>query len=315
MLLARGRREPLAASSLEVLLCQELGIARQQDWPLAPITLAWTGGQPGNDYWLRADPVHLRIERDQLILSEIAEPSPDEARMLCEALAAHFGVAFSPQPLRPGAWVVRVAGTPAITTTPLSQAVGQPIDPLLPAGNDALQWRKLLNEVQMLLFSHPVNQAREAHGEPVINSVWLWGGGRLVERAKKNSRTVFCSNADWRALAEYAGAEPCMPADTWSPEIPEHALVILDEPHGLLRAGDFNGWLKAMQNFENNWLKPLLASGRAFRVDDPLQGASLFWRKAYGWKFWRRAQKPGRQAFKVQPPPGDPGIDAFGNRY
>src|SRR5690606_15815907 len=39
-------------------------------------------------------------------------------------------------------------------------------------------WRRLVNELQMLWFDHPVNQAREARGLRPVNSVWLYGGGR-----------------------------------------------------------------------------------------------------------------------------------------
>jgi hypothetical protein len=313
-LLVRGRRELLNDASLEALLCRELVIARQLDWPLAPITLAQAGGHPGNDYWLRADPVHVRIERDRLILSEIIEPSPDEARTLCEALAAHFGESFSPLALRPGAWVVHVAGTPALTTTPLSQAVGQHIDPLLPAGGDALQWRKLINEAQMLLFSHPLNQAREARGQTAINSLWLWGGGRLPVAEPKTSRSVFCSHPDWHALAAHAGTEARMLPDTWNPQLPDDALIVLDAPHRLLRLGDLSGWLQAMRDIDNGWLRPLLSSGRPFRVEDPLLGQRIHWRSAYHWKFWKRRQLSSAKVWEVQAP-ADSGIDAFGNRY
>lgn len=315
MLLARARRETIPQTDLETSLCQAFGIPRQHDWPIAAIALAQSGGQPGSDYWLRADPVHVRIERDRVILSEIAEPSPDEARLLCEALSAHFGEAFSPQPMRPGAWVVRISGKLEISTTPLSLAAGQHIDPLLPSGSDAMQWRKLLNEAQMLLFSHPVNQAREARGETVINSVWLWGSGQLPEASGQSSRTVLCDQPDWRALAEFAGARTGTLPEKWDPELAEDALVVMDAPHRHLRHGDFDAWLQAMQDLEQNWLQPLLASGRPFELHDPLQGMRLVWRSAYRWKFWRQAPKAVQQGFKMQQPAADSGIDAFGNRY
>lgn len=37
-------------------------------------------------------------------------------------------------------------------------------------------WRRLVNELQMLWFDHPVNQQRESRGLRPINSVWLYGG-------------------------------------------------------------------------------------------------------------------------------------------
>ncbi len=315
MLLARARREAIPQSDLETSLCQTFDIPRQHDWPIAAIALARSGGQPGRDCWLRADPVHVRIERDRVILSEIAEPSPGEAELLCETLSAHFGEAFSPQPLRPGAWVVRITGKLEISTTPLSLAAGQHIDALLPAGGDAMQWRKLLNEAQMLLFSHPVNQAREARGETVINSVWLWGGGRLPEASGQSSRHVLCDQPDWRALAEFAGARTGTLPEKWRPDLAEDALVIMDAPHRHLRQGDFDKWVAAMWDFEQHWLTPLLASGRPFELEDPLQGVRFVWRSAYRWKFWQRPQKPVQRTFKLEQPASDPGIDAFGNRY
>lgn len=36
----------------------------------------------------------------------------------------------------------------------------------------------LMKESQRLLKNHPVNQAREARGLPLANSIWLWGQGR-----------------------------------------------------------------------------------------------------------------------------------------
>src|SRR5690606_4093503 len=42
-------------------------------------------------------------------------------------------------------------------------------------------WRRLVNELQMLWFDHPVNQAREARGLRPVNSVWLYGGGRPAQ--------------------------------------------------------------------------------------------------------------------------------------
>ncbi len=315
MLLARGRHESMGIASLEALVCNELNIARQQDFPVAPISVDAAGVSAGNHYWLRADPVHARIERDQVILNALADPTEAEAAMLCDALSAHFGEAFSPQPLQPNVWVFKCEMIPAMSTTPLSSAIGKDMDAHLPGGSDAMQWRKLLNEVQMLLFHHPVNQAREQRGEPAINSVWFWGGGCLPNPGNKCFLTLYTEHSDWRALARFAGAEVrTMPAQ-YAPDIPEDSLIILDEPQRLLLQGDLQNWLRAMEKFEAEWIQPLIGSGRHFRIHDPLQGTSLYWRSAYRWKFWRQAPKPAQRPIRIQPPPGDSGVDAFGNRY
>src|SRR6266446_5961742 len=65
-LLAKGRRRRLAASSREAWLFERFAVPKQRDWPVAPYTLLADGGAPERDFWLRADPVHLRLGRDTL---------------------------------------------------------------------------------------------------------------------------------------------------------------------------------------------------------------------------------------------------------
>src|SRR5512141_1007292 len=69
-LLARGRCTTLGAPGMEAWLCGAFGVERQHDWPVAPLTLAADGGDPGDAYWLRCDPVHLRTQRSQLLLTD-----------------------------------------------------------------------------------------------------------------------------------------------------------------------------------------------------------------------------------------------------
>jgi hypothetical protein len=67
LLLARGRCTSADSQSVEAWLQEafELG-----DHPLAAGALALLGanGDPGGRFWMRADPVHLRLMRDRLVL-------------------------------------------------------------------------------------------------------------------------------------------------------------------------------------------------------------------------------------------------------
>lgn len=64
-----GRGEPLSADpGLAAIGCQAFGIARQQDWPLAPISALADGLAPGEAYWLRLDPAHLEVGMGGLML-------------------------------------------------------------------------------------------------------------------------------------------------------------------------------------------------------------------------------------------------------
>jgi len=183
-LLSRGRSSALSGTSLERWLAVTFRVAASPDLPLAPLTLLGDGVDPGRDDWLQADPVHLSVHRDELLLTNAGRPqlTGGEANELTSALNVHFaedGLAFiAPTPPR---WYVRTREKPRIRTTPTAEAVGRRIEPLLPQGEDGARWRRIVNEAQMLLHGHPCNEAREERGELPVNSLWPWGAGRLPE--------------------------------------------------------------------------------------------------------------------------------------
>jgi hypothetical protein len=86
-LLARSDAQPLPAQSLEAWLCGAFAIPYPA---IAPVTLLADGLKPAADYWLRADPVHLHLNRDQMILQTNVSPSKEEAQQLCAHLNQYF---------------------------------------------------------------------------------------------------------------------------------------------------------------------------------------------------------------------------------
>src|SRR5688572_5492872 len=67
---SKGRSISVPVDGYEAWICQYFGVQKQNDWPLAPITLIADGKDAGDAYWLRADPVHLKINRDELVLAD-----------------------------------------------------------------------------------------------------------------------------------------------------------------------------------------------------------------------------------------------------
>lgn len=293
-LLVRGRRDVCAAEGVEAQVCGGLGIARQQDYPIAPITLQSDGGDAGAHYWLRADPVHLRVMRDRIVLA-----SPDELRLtqpdaeaLAHSIGEHFGPAFRPQALHPARWYLRLDQPPRLHTTPLSLAVGCDIDPLLPQGEDAMQFRTQLNELQMLLFDHPVNQTREARGELPVSSLWLWGGGCLPA-IPKPAVTLYSNDVEVRALGRFCGVEAAaMPSVFPAGLLEENSLIVLDQLKEAGQYGDALAWREAISALERDWFAPLIAYLRwhpaAVRITDPAMGQTLALNRFDYWKMWHR---------------------------
>lgn len=87
---------------------------------------------------------------------------------------------------------------------------------VLALGGDVAPWlptspllRRLQNEMQMLLYTHPVNDAREQRGQQSVNAFWLHGCGVLSNMpAAVEELTVLdglggpALRGDWRAWAE-----------------------------------------------------------------------------------------------------------------
>lgn len=244
-LIARGRRKQAKPVAPEAWLFGRFGAQKQRDWPVAPFTLLADGGSPGSHFWMRADPVNLSLGQDGLAFEGTAlDVSHSEAEALVAALNRHFGEAMAFEALHPERWYVKFPGASEVLTTPPSAAHGSAIGDKLPSGPDAMRFRALMNEVQMLLHEHPVNTEREARGAPAVNSVWFWGGGALAGLAARPFSVVLSENPLARGLALAAG----IPVGTTLSALPDEgkALIVVDAPRSAA--------------LESEWFAPLLAA-------------------------------------------------------
>lgn len=128
-------------------------------------------------------PVHLHAGLDHLVLDPPAHLglSDEHARALFGAAAEWL--AAEPITLRylsPQWWEVTEAqpertGFGNLSGASSARASGRNIDLWLPRGPSARAWRRLMNEVQMLWHTHPVNAEREAAGLKRVNALWFEG--------------------------------------------------------------------------------------------------------------------------------------------
>jgi hypothetical protein len=102
--------------------------------------------------------------------------SDEESRMLCDACDAHVredGVRL--EFVSAYEWRVITQRNISALTERADWIIGEPLRPNLPRGDDARMVERWMNELQMLLFNHPVNAARAERRLPPVNVVWLWG--------------------------------------------------------------------------------------------------------------------------------------------
>lgn len=295
-ILARGASTGSARTadsrlSLEEALCGLFG-ARA----VAPVSAAFDGLDEG--HWLRADPVHVRLQREQVVLLPNVTVSAEEAMHLCASLNEHFagqGLAFfAPHPQR---WYVRLTESPDITTVPLSLAAGRNIHGNLPTGAEARCWHQLFNEIQMLLFAHPLNQAREARGELPVNSVWLWGNG---SNSVTPQSTCDSASSD-EVLVEMLAASAGIPFVQWQPawrSSEGRQLLVWTGLRAALQQGDLAAWRSALQQFETGYAQPLwqaLRKGQITQLQVDISGGDSLRQvrltRGDAWAFWRRSKR------------------------
>ncbi|MDR0458740.1 MAG: phosphoglycerate mutase [Burkholderiaceae bacterium] len=168
----------------------ELALARARGLPDAPGRTPWaayetqTFGAPCA--WF--SPVHLETGMNDVRLTDPADvPIPeDQSRALldaCAPLLAEDGIAL--RTVRPDAWLAQGAMLEGLTCWSPRRAAGRSLLPgqLLRADDPARQGKllRLVSELQMLIYAHPVNDARERAGLAAINALWLHGAGRLAQ--------------------------------------------------------------------------------------------------------------------------------------
>ncbi len=267
---------------------------------IAPVTLRAEGLAPGASYWLRADPVHLEIRHDGAALRPM-RPHAEEAARFCADLNAFFSGAglelIAPHPER---WYLRMEQMPKITTQPISSLAGRDVRGRLPEGGDAPRWHGIINEMQMLLHSHPVNEARQARGDLPVNSVWLWGGGHDEGALRQPFSHVVTDSPLTTAFAAAAHVSHA----ALSGEVACHSaprggrmLVVWDGLRRALQEDDVGTWHDELHRLEQSCVEPALNALRdggleRITLDVPQGRASARFAltRRGAWKFWRRGR-------------------------
>lgn len=148
--------------------------------PLAALAAAQAGIDPGACAWGRITPAHWRLGTEQVSLVDPAELQLDEAasRALLEAVRELFeGERFALHYLGPTCWLATHPSFDGLPCASLDRVVGRNVDLWLAPDPRASLVRRLQSEVQMLLYTHPINDAREVRGALPVNSFWLSGCG------------------------------------------------------------------------------------------------------------------------------------------
>ena len=188
--------------------------------------------------WGWLTPVQLVPGREQIRLADPADLQLDEAasRALLGVIRPLFeseGVAL--HWMAPLHWLACHDSLDALPCASIDRVIGRHVDPWLPPQRAARLLRRLQNEVQMLMYTHPLSDQREAAGLPVVNSFWLSGCGRLP--------------------AAWEGARPA-----------EHTPTLDDRLRRPALSEDWAAWCEAWAALDAGPIRQLLAAGSDARL-------------------------------------------------
>lgn len=161
----------------------ERALARSQGLAVTDGLIPWAAQHAqAEGAWGFITPCHWQIGSHQIAMGEwpLTDFTEDESRALLAAMQPYFeedGITL--QFDTPQRWLACGPMLDGLATASLDRAAGRNLENWMPRAANAATLRRLQNEMQMLLYTHPVNDARSARRAPVVNSFWLSGTGRL----------------------------------------------------------------------------------------------------------------------------------------
>lgn len=194
--------------------------------PWAARAAAADGIDVGDLAWGLLTPAHWHLGTDQVSLIDPAGLMLDEATS--RALFAAVQDLFVSQDWRlvwgaPLRWYAAHQSLMDLPCAALDRVIGRNVDRWLGDATALRTIRRLQSELQMLLYGHPLNEAREAQGLLPVNSFWLSGCG-VAQPVKGTAPTI-----DERLRA------PAL-------------------------AGDWAGWVRAWETLDEGPIRALLAA-------------------------------------------------------
>jgi hypothetical protein len=295
----RGRVRTCAVPSWREWLLEPTGVAPLLgDWPAGP-TVTAAQGLPLDAVttWCLAQPVHLATGLDHLRLAALADavPSADEARAITATLGTHFGDVMSVAGYAEGSWLLNFPRLLECATHPPETVVGHDVHDFMPAGRDGARVRSVMNEIQMLLHEHPVNERRVRARQLPINAWWLWGfgTGRSTLPATQPGAGTWSLRTDdrWlRALWSLAGKGHADAGAGLIDALAQDTLIAVSPPP----AQRTEESLAAIDAGLLSWLAAQVRTGAIGRLELLAGDVSLRVDAFARFKFWRRPLDPAR---------------------
>ncbi len=252
----------------------------------------------GNGFCYLIEPVHFRAESDHAVLlgSELLQPQSDEAQALVETFNTHFAVeGISLYAASASRWYLLSERALSLELRPIDECLGRDIKHFMPLGDDALWWRRILNEAQMLFFEHPVNLQREQQQQLSINGLWLFQQRfKAHDSIFENNQVdrLIADNEIAQALCAFSDADIQVEAATDKlTDKAGHSVLVDESFYAAACYGDQAAWQESLDEFCQSRIAPLdnaLQHGQITRLHIyPCDGRVFSVSKWQRYHFWK----------------------------
>ncbi|OBS10714.1 hypothetical protein [Acidihalobacter prosperus] len=246
--------------------------------------------------WVCADPVHLSADANSAVVwdSRRFDLRLDEAQELAAALNRalgdgdwHFRVETA------GEWYLSVPADDVPNAAMLHEVAGRDLRHVAAPNAGSSKWRTRLTEIQMILHGHPVNLAREARGEPAVNSLWCWGGGHPATWEPDALARVIGGGSVLAGMAAAAGlTHTKSELDEFAPPLRGGAiLLVLDDLAEAAAYDDIQAWERTLGRLNSTWFARLvraLDTGEVADIELHADGNRWHIRRRSRLARWRR---------------------------
>lgn len=174
-----------------------------------------------NPVWV-TELVHMAPGREgaSLIPGRLLSIETDESQALLESVQSLLeGTDFHLHPLSNTRWLLQTSAQMPANPVTAELAFQTTVQDWWDTSTKGRTWRQWANEVQMLWFTHPVNERRQKNGLLPINGLWLMGGA---------------------APKQLSPAPPAFPK-------------IIYDLEAAFREQDWSAWLQALVKIEQQW--------------------------------------------------------------
>ena len=226
-LLSYANSIPNNHSDFESVLADSLGQTEQQTLPFAQ---AYVEAEVDDSHrFLLCRPIHLKADMHNALVIPLDNDNVnrDDASLILEDLQALFNDDCSLEPLDNGLYLMRLKQCDPSDCYPhYLSVIGRKANQFIEQSKQALPWYKLMNEIQMFMHQHPINQNRLTTGLLSINSLWFWGAG---QRPTYNDNSVqwYCDDNQLTRFADSAQIRS-LPLDQLAQMKKDEKSVVID---------------------------------------------------------------------------------------